>query len=447
MFRPLTLAALLVASAAVAQNVPYNRLSLDGQIGLNNPVNPMAPAYDTPSFGLFTVGLGGRYMLNPRAGLKLSVGYDRMEARESSPEFLTNYFRVSGEGVMNLGHLLQFSQWTDRVGLLFHAGLGYSSMKEKNTDQGWDQMLHGIIGLAPQLRLNNRWSLEVDATVMAHAYQTQTYDFSARNSNRGIDGFLYNLTLGVHYYIGKQDHHADWEPTTDMMEELMKSRMRIEELEQRLKDDDDDGVANYLDREPGTAAGARVDTKGQTIPVAIVIMDADGDGVTDEMDQCPEIRGMVVLKGCPDEDRDGIADHLDRCPQVAGVISNGGCPEIPVQQQKVFEKALKGIQFETGKDVLIASSYAVLNDIVKLMGENPEYMLEISGHTDNQGPVEYNRELSDKRAAAVRNYLVQKGVAAERLISIGKGHTEPVATNETPEGRALNRRVTFVVKW
>lgn len=447
MFRPLTLAALFIVSTAAAQNLPYNRLSLDGQFGFNNPVDPMTSGYDTPSIGLFTAGLGGRLMLNPRFGVKLSVGYNRFEARSSSPYFLTNYFRVSGEGVINLGHLLQFNQWTDRIGLLMHTGIGYSTMKEKSADQGWDQMLHGMIGVAPQLRLNSRWSIELDATVFAHAYQTQTYDFVARNADRGIDGYLYNLTLGAHWYIGKQDHHADWEPMPDVTNELMNYRTRMDELEQRLKDDDEDGVVNYLDREPGTAAGARVDTRGQTIQEATATADMDGDGVTDETDQCPGIKGLADLRGCPDEDTDGIADHLDRCPQIAGVMSNGGCPEIPAQQQKVVEKALKEIQFESGKDVLTVSSYSVLNDIVKLMDENPGYSLEIFGHADNQGPTEYNRELSDKRAAAVRNYLVGKGVSAERLIVVGKGESEPVATNETPEGRALNRRVAFVVKW
>jgi outer membrane protein OmpA-like peptidoglycan-associated protein len=81
------------------------------------------------------------------------------------------------------------------------------------------------------------------------------------------------------------------------------------------------------------------------------------------------------------------------------------------------------------------------------MEENPGYSLEIFGHADNQGSSEYNSELSNKRAVTVRNYMMEKGVSSERLIVVGKGESEPVATNETPEGRALNRRVAFVVKW
>lgn len=447
MKRPLALAALLSVVTSVAQVPDYNRFALEAQLGLNNPVSPMADHYDSQTFGFFHTALGARYMLNPRAGVRLSVGYDQFTGTGGSLPFTTNYLRVSGEGVINMGNLLQFSQWTDRFGLLLHAGMGYSTMKGKSSSEGWDQMLHAMIGITPQLRLNDRLALSVDLTVLAHAYQSRTYDFSRRNHNPGVDGYLYNLSFGIQYAFGNKRMYADWVPTPDLTQELGNDRIRIQQLEEQLKDDDGDGVANYLDQEPGTVAGSVVNTKGQTQPKAAVILDTDSDGVTDERDLCPTIKGKVELNGCPDSDGDGIADHLDNCPALFGVASNNGCPEIKEKTKKIFEQALKGIQFETAKDVLVKSSYPVLNDIVKILQENPDYKLEITGHTDNQGEAVANQLLSEQRAMAVKQYLMSKGIGESRLTTRGMGDTEPVAGNDSATGRAENRRVAFIVKF
>jgi outer membrane protein OmpA-like peptidoglycan-associated protein len=153
------------------------------------------------------------------------------------------------------------------------------------------------------------------------------------------------------------------------------------------------------------------------------------------------------MKGCPDSDGDGIADKEDKCPKVAGVASNDGCPEIKEETKKVFEQALKGIQFEPGKDVIKKTSYGILDNVVKIMKENPSYLLEINGHTDSQGDDAKNMTLSQKRAEAVRNYLVSKGIETSRLTPKGYGETVPKATNDTPAGRAENRRVEFKVNF
>ncbi len=148
-----------------------------------------------------------------------------------------------------------------------------------------------------------------------------------------------------------------------------------------------------------------------------------------------------------DTDGDGITDHLDKCPNTPGVETNQGCPEIQASVRKIFEKALQGIQFETGKDVIKPVSFPVLNDIVRIMTENPTYYLQINGHTDDVGAEENNLVLSEKRASAVRNYLENKGVEANRLTAQGFGESQPVAPNTSAANRAKNRRVEFVVKF
>lgn len=175
--------------------------------------------------------------------------------------------------------------------------------------------------------------------------------------------------------------------------------------------------------------------------------DTDGDGITDAEDKCPTVKGTKALEGCADTDGDGIADNLDKCPKVAGVASNNGCPEIKAETQKVFDQALKGVQFETSKAVIKSVSFPILDNVAKIMKDNPTYNLDINGHTDAQGDDAKNMTLSQDRAASVKKYLMDKGVEASRMESYGFGETMPKATNDTPAGRAENRRVEFKVRF
>lgn len=173
--------------------------------------------------------------------------------------------------------------------------------------------------------------------------------------------------------------------------------------------------------------------------------DRDNDGVDDENDQCPDEPGPYSLKGCPDSDGDTVPNHKDDCPSTTGSPKNNGCPIIPSAVQKIFEEALEGIAFESGKDIIKPSSFIVLDKVVEVMRENDDFLLKISGHTDNQGNDTQNLILSDNRAKATKEYLIDKGISISRLESIGYGETKPIADNATKEGRSRNRRVEFEV--
>lgn len=209
---------------------------------------------------------------------------------------------------------------------------------------------------------------------------------------------------------------------------------------QGCPDADGDGVADTDDNCPNTPAKVKVDTKGCPL-------DSDGDGIADYLDKCPDVKGLASLGGCPDRDGDGITDALDKCPDVKGTVANKGCPEVKKEVIEVFQKALQGIQFETGKDVIRPVSFKILDNVVSIMKENKEYNLKINGHTDNVGKPDANMTLSQKRADAVKAYLINKGVEAGRLSAFGFGDTKPVGDNKTPDGRAKNRRVEFVVEF
>ncbi len=227
-------------------------------------------------------------------------------------------------------------------------------------------------------------------------------------------------------------------------------------------DKDGDGIADRDDRCPDVAGPAEThgcpdrdedgvldaddscpDEKG--IPALNGCPDRDGDGVADKEDECPDEPGVAALHGCPDRDGDGVADKDDLCPDSAGIAANKGCPEIKEEVRKVFERALTDLQFETGKDKIKKSSFKIMDEVLRIMNEHAEYKLVISGHTDNTGKPEKNRELSTSRAAAAAKYLTDHGVASSRITSAGYGDTMPVDDNKTKRGRAKNRRVEFKV--
>lgn len=236
-----------------------------------------------------------------------------------------------------------------------------------------------------------------------------------------------------------------------------------------LRDSDNDGIPDASDACP-TVAGN--DGKGCPIPV-----DTDADGITDDADKCPTVAG-VAPDGCPpDSDKDGVVDANDACPNEAGDMPNGcpnpdrdgdliandvdkcpnepetrngfqdadGCPdELPPEVAK-FNGKLEGVKFQTGSSRLTRDSYPALDAVAVTLKQYPELRLEVSGHTDNIGKADKNLKLSQARADSVKKYLTGKGVAPERINSVGMGDQVPVAENTTKEGQAANRRIEFKI--
>jgi OOP family OmpA-OmpF porin len=223
-------------------------------------------------------------------------------------------------------------------------------------------------------------------------------------------------------------------------------------------DSDRDGVYDYLDKCPGTPAGVKVDRDGCPL-------DTDGDGVYDYLDKCPGTPAgvKVDLDGCPlDTDGDGVYDYLDKCPGTpAGVkVDQDGCPP-PVVQKAVRQAASametaiveKGrvtlkVEFDTAKSTIRKSSQEEIAKLAAVMKKFADLKIVIEGHTDNVGNAKYNEKLSQQRADAIKNNLVEKyGIGASRLSTKGYGLTKPVASNGTKEGRQKNRRVEAAAEY
>ncbi len=200
-----------------------------------------------------------------------------------------------------------------------------------------------------------------------------------------------------------------------------------------IVDSDKDGVPDNEDQCPNLAGTTA--TGG--------CPDSDGDGIANRNDACPNLAGSSATGGCPDSDGDGVIDKDDKCPNSSGSVSNSGCPTISDADRATLELAMRNIKFETANSILKTESYSILNQLVQIMTRYPNYKLKISGHTDSIGGASGNQILSEKRAKACYNYLMQHGVSAGRMSYVGLGETQPIADNSTKEGRKLNRRVEF----
>lgn len=226
-------------------------------------------------------------------------------------------------------------------------------------------------------------------------------------------------------------------------------------------DNDGDGIPDSLDQCPNEPEDFDNFQDEDGCPD----MDNDGDGILDADDLAPNEKEDIDNfedfdgKPDPDNDQDGIPDAVDKCPGTDKTVAEGidtketyndyddddGCPdkkpEIAVDKGKSI--VLEGVYFATGSANLTNNSKAVLDKVVRTLKENQEIEVEIRGYTDNTGSYETNLALSQKRADAVKVYLMSNGIDASRIKAIGFGPENPIAPNTTREGRAKNRRIEF----
>ncbi len=200
-------------------------------------------------------------------------------------------------------------------------------------------------------------------------------------------------------------------------------------------DTDGDGIADASDACPDVAGLAALNG----------CPDSDGDGVADKDDKCPTVAGPKENGGCPflDADKDGVDDKDDDCPTVAGPASNIGCPEVTTEALEELKVQARAVYFNSGKATFKAGDKetpARLDAIKEILKNYPNAKFSIEGHTDSDGSDKLNQKLSEDRAAAVMNALIERGISVDNLVSKGFGESMPVASNKTAAGKAQNRR-------
>ncbi len=418
----LTLTSVLALSTAYAQteekmnnaeakSSDYNRWSVELAGGVNKFQRPATPGYYTSTPSFYNGEFGVRYMFNNKFGLKLDAGYYNFTEKSESMPFESHYYRADLQAVANLGRIMSFETWTNTFGLLGHAGFGFGQLKAE--DQAFtDRMYNFMAGVTGQIRLGNRVALTGDFSTILNAEQDMAFDGqSAANVGRGFQGILFQGTVGLTFYLGGAEKHADWFAMDSMLQEKIDElEGRLSTIETGLTDSDQDGIADMFDAEPNSMAGVAVDSKGRTI-------DRNGNGVADELESYFETK-----YGSNSSSQTGGAD-------VKTLINDG----------------YVNVYFDFNSSKPTTESASGINFLVKYLTANPSASADVIGYSDEIGNSDYNQTLSQKRAENVKQILVDAGISGSRLTISGNGEDASV-NKSSKEARQIVRRVTFKIK-
>lgn len=421
------LSSLMAGALALTANAQeFNKFSLEATGGFNKPMAPLTGGFLSPTLNIGHVDFGARYMFNEKFGIKLDYGFGSFkEVDGESPSFDTKYNRLNLQGVANVGRIMNFESFSRSFGLLLHGGAGIGVVKpELNAFNAFDDDVYTLIfGITPQLKLSERVALVGDISTILNGRQTVTFDGATAirpdisNGFYGANGTWWTGTIGLNFYLGKAAQHADWYIAADKYATKEELATQINGIKDMLKDSDGDGVPDYLDKEPSTPAGARVNSSGMTL-------DSDGDGTP---------------------------DHLDKCPFQPGPASTNGCPaEVEVVAEvdylkKAINDGYVNVYYAFDSSKPLGYSVSAAHYVSNFMKRNPGVNIEIKGFADEIGPEDYNMKLSESRAKAVYDLLISSGVNASRLSYKGYGEDTSV-DKASADARQLARRASFEVK-
>jgi len=402
-------------------------------------------------------------MFNPLLGLEFKVNYSKISGGAQyfsdvydilylNQQKITNnlFFKGTAYGA-ELNFILSFSNLyianADKWHVTGYFGAGYhqydSALYEKLPngsnnlliDFGKNPARNSIneassIYLSAQLGLKYRINKRVDLEFRPSWYFNYEDHLDATISNKQDWETFFVTHVGVVVKLGKKKVFTIWGDNKKEPENKFK-----------IVDTDKDGVIDELDNDPNTPLGVQV--YGNGTPV-----DSDQDGVPDYIDKCVFEKGRVDNDGCPfigDKDRDGIPDREDKCPEVKGLERFEGCPDansLRVTELVTVMSYSKNIYFNTDSNSIRSGFYyTMLDDVAEIMLKNKDVTFSVSGYTDNIGSKDYNLKLSERRSNEARNYLIERGVEADRISAKGYGKENPKYSNSTAQGKQLNRRV------
>ncbi len=405
------LASLFAFGMVNAQDKPYNKWSIDLNGGFAKPARTLSSGYSAETFKNLHLDGGVRYSLNNKFGVKASFGYDKINNWTNNANLESSYYRTSLEGVVNLGRVLNFENWTKVINVQAHAGGGYSWLTG-DAFSGNDKMGHLMAGLTGQVKLHRRIALNADFTVIQNTQQDKNWD-GLNNTNRSVfQGTMFNATVGLSIYLGKHAQHADWySEESQIQNQLSDLDNRLSRVEDMLVDSDGDGVPDYLDLEPNTPAGALVDSRGRNI-------DKNNNGIADN------IEAYLAEKYAKIGDQKMSADD-------AAVV------------KELVNKGYVAVYFDFDKAQ--PSSTDGINFIVTYLKNNPSASVDVIGYADAVGNKEYNNKLSERRAKSVSEILTKAGISSSRINTVGNGVDDSVA-KDSSSARKIARKVVFKIK-
>lgn len=395
----LVLASLAFIGVQAQETAGYNKWSVDLNGGVNKPVSPMTNRYTTSTPNLWSANVGVRYMFNNKFGIRLGGGYDSFSEKKDTPKFESNIWNVNLQAYANLGRVLGFEDWTSDLGVLVHAGGGYSQLRGDFLKKR-DQMLFATAGITPQVRLSNRIALLLDASLYLNARQDFSYDTKSVATRRVFKGAHLTTTIGLNIALGKEDKHADWAANSAKDNEDVAKRVAALE----------DNVS---------------DLKGKVANKQDKMNDANGNGIPDEIESY--LNNNYQAKG------GSVANNNNNSDFSGDVVSD------------LIKKGYISAYFDFNSSTPQVSSTWALDIVVKYLKENSGANVLISGYADELGGTNYNSSLSQKRANAVKDILVKAGVSASRISTEGKGEDTSVDKSSS-RARQIARRATFSLK-
>lgn len=391
----------------------YNKWSIEVNGGVNKATGLFTDGYFPATGAPFNVDFGARYMFNSKFGLKTDFGFYSFKSFRNSLPFKSEYRRVDIQGVLNLARIMNFEQFTKHFNILLHTGIGYGIVRGSENPYN-DRVANIIVGLGGQYKLSSKMALNFDITSITNFSQDRTFDGKTQLPRRdGFAGGIFSGTIGLTYYLGKNAQHADWYFDGDKnKEEIAALKKKLADVETLMNDSDKDGVPDYLDTEPNTMAGVAVNSKG-------IAIDLNKNGVPDEIEK-------YVVK---------TIENTQPSPYIAN----------NVLVKNLINEGYIAAYFDYNKSEPTNVSSNGIDQILTYLRNNPTATIEITGHADELGKSDYNKKLSDARAASVKSVLVKANIAEARLIIVSAGEDASVV-KDSELARKLVRRVTFKVK-
>jgi OmpA-OmpF porin, OOP family len=391
-------------SVATKQEKNYNLWSVNLNLGTHVGIRPYTDGYHstTPNYfknpNLQHVDINVRKMFNTKFGLALDISYDRFTADAGSPDFDNNFFRTSLRGVMNMHRVMNWEEFTDTFGMQLHVGTGFSYLEAPSTDGlfgQYDNIFSILGGTTLLVRLNHKFMMSVDFTVISNLTHHVTLDGQSQVPPDGSrTGVIYTNTLGLTYYFGKKEKHADWYYEDKEETEL--------------------ALANELE-----ALEARLAEQQQNNAVLI-------NNLSDKIDQ---------LEG----------DLAQQTTIINNFNSEQGEQQMSNAQMKtMLNSEYVNVYFDFDKTKITTGSISAINFLIKYLNANPQAHVDIIGYADEYGTPEYNINLSRRRAERVYEMITRFGIDPKRMHLVYRGADASVP-KESALARQLVRRVAFEV--
>ena len=395
----------------------FNRWSVEVNAGANKAIKPFATGYSSSNEAKFLnfskinhFDLGLRYMVTSKFGLKFDLASDQIANQKGSNSlpFEVQQYRLGLQGVVNAGRIMGFEEFSKSIGVLVHAGLQISRVTpQMGINYGLSENNGGIIfGITPQIRITDKFVFTADFTILSNVRQHLNWDGSNSDQSNNLAGQMYNTSLGLTYYFGKKEKHADWfvpiiEATPDP--EITK---RLDAMDALMNDTDRDGIVDHLDIENNTPNGVSVDSKGRFI-------DVNKNGTPDELE--PKSK----------DGKDGNTS-IAQSDAIKSLIDQG----------------FVNVFFDVNKDEPNTGSMNNIYYIIKFLKSYPKTKATLSGYTDLNGTESENINLSQRRAQNLYNVIIANGVDANRVSILGNGVDKDYSTDSTT-GLGLARRVSI----